>query len=101
MAANENTCDKRCNQKAEEIAQKASWEAEKAARQTRRFAKNAKKSSKEWYAQPKTRVGVVKFENESGKILYEARYTSCSSEKMHAENLEGHTFGRSISWYYD
>ena len=63
------------------------WKVEEAARQARRFAENAKKSPKGWYAQPKTGVAVVKFENESGKILYEARYTSCGSQKMHAENF--------------
>ena len=63
------------------------WEVEEAARQARRFAENAKKSPKGWYAQPKTGVAVVKFENESGKILYEARYTNCGSQKMHAENF--------------
>ena len=56
------------------------WEVEEAARQTRRSAKNAS-------AQPKTEVAVVKFESVSGKILYEARYTNCSSQKMHADNF--------------
>ena len=38
-------------------------------------------------ARPRKVVAVAKFENPSGKILYEARYTNCGKQQMHAENF--------------
>ena len=44
---------------------------------------------KDEYAQPRTVVGVAKFESQRGKILYEARYTNCNTklEQKHAEEF--------------
>ena len=52
-------------------------------------ALEAKTSSKGWYVQGKTVVAVVKFEDENGKIQYQARYTNCykKSEQKHAEDF--------------
>jgi pyrimidine deaminase RibD-like protein len=40
-----------------------------------------------WRVQRKTVVAVVKFEDENGEILYEARYKNCAPQKKHAEDF--------------
>jgi hypothetical protein len=47
-------------------------------------AKEAKKSPKGWYVQARKVVAVVKFEDENGDILHEARYKNCAPEQKHA-----------------
>ena len=39
------------------------------------------------YAQPRTVVAVAKFESQTKKILYEARYTNCATNHKHAEDF--------------
>ena len=41
----------------------------------------------DWSVQPKDVVALVKFEDNRGKILYEARYTNCHDHKKHAEDF--------------
>ena len=40
-----------------------------------------------WRVQAKTVVAVVKFQDENGEILYEARYKNCAPQKKHAEDF--------------
>ena len=42
---------------------------------------------KNWRVQRKTVVAIVKFEDENGEILYEARYKNCAPQKKHAEDF--------------
>jgi hypothetical protein len=72
---------------AKEFAEKPRITVQEPAEDATKFAKTATKSAKGWYAQPKTVVAVVKFEDGNGKILYEARYTNCGKEQKHAEDF--------------
>ncbi|XP_028414008.1 uncharacterized protein LOC114536880 [Dendronephthya gigantea] len=53
------------------------------------IAERAKMSKKQsnWHVQPKDVVAVVKFEDREKNTLYEARYTNCRPQKMHAEDF--------------
>jgi pyrimidine deaminase RibD-like protein len=44
-------------------------------------------TSNDWRVQAKTVVAVVKFQDENGVILYEARYKNCVPKKKHAEDF--------------
>ena len=50
-------------------------------------AKRVKGNYNNWSLQALNVVAVVKFEDENGIILYEARYTNCGKEQKHAEDF--------------
>ena len=51
------------------------------------IAKRVNDNYNNWSLQALNVVAVVKFEDENGIILYEARYTNCGKEQKHAEDF--------------
>ena len=53
------------------------------------IAKRARMSKKKcnWHVQPKDVVAVIKFDDSEENTVYEARYTNCGPQKMHAEDF--------------